>query len=256
MGQQQEKTVAEVAAPGLLLTDDELTKLYEGSKCDALPVGSEVRQMVGEIRWHRARANTPASKDFVLVPREATEAMLDVMHDRIRILVDPEARTADIQNDRELWSALLAAAPASPEPAVVASVNVNDSVWVKLTDEGRAHHQRHYETRYPMLKYRAPDESADGWSKWQIWSLMQEFGEAIYMGGPVPFETTIRFASPEPASNEAPGRGGVDEEMLGALEGLIRYADAVRMTAGMGSNQLARLNEAKAIVAARKGPVA
>lgn len=63
-------------------------------------------------------------------------------------------------------------------------------------------------------------------------------------------------AFPEPASNEALGRGGVDEEMLGALEGLIRYADAVRMTAGMGSNQLARLNEAKAIVAARKGPVA
>lgn len=117
VGQQQEKTVADVAAPGLLLTDDELTKLYEGSKRDALPVGSEVRQMVGEIRWHRARANTPASNDFVLVPRVPTDAMLDAMHDRIRILVDPEARTADIQNDRELWSALLAAAPASPEPA-------------------------------------------------------------------------------------------------------------------------------------------
>lgn len=47
---------------------------------------------------------------MVLVPREPTEAMLDVMHERIRILCDPAKRTADIQNDREVWTAMLSAA--------------------------------------------------------------------------------------------------------------------------------------------------
>jgi hypothetical protein len=48
---------------------------------------------------------------FVLVPREPTEAMLDVLHENIRILVDPVERTTDIQNDREVWTAMLSAAP-------------------------------------------------------------------------------------------------------------------------------------------------
>lgn len=67
--------------------------------------------------------------DWIMVPREPTEAMLEVMHDRVRILVDPAAKTADIQNDAEVWSAMLAVAPTrtpatSPEPddAVVEKV--------------------------------------------------------------------------------------------------------------------------------------
>lgn len=42
--------------------------------------------------------------------REPSEAILDVMHDRIQILVDPAKRTADIQNDRDLWQAMIDAA--------------------------------------------------------------------------------------------------------------------------------------------------
>lgn len=50
----------------------------------------------------------------MLVPRNPTEAMLDAMHSRIRILCDPAARTADIQNDREVWAAMLAVSPPAP----------------------------------------------------------------------------------------------------------------------------------------------
>ncbi|QLQ28474.1 MAG: hypothetical protein HZT39_09605 [Pseudoxanthomonas sp.] len=56
-----------------------------------------------------------------LVPREPSEAMLDAMHERIRILCDPARRTADIQNDREVWAAMLAAAPAAQQTAGVAA---------------------------------------------------------------------------------------------------------------------------------------
>jgi hypothetical protein len=86
--------------------------------------------------------------------------------------------------------------------------NVNEYVRVKLTEEGRAYHRKWYRTRYPMLEYRAPDESDDGWSKWQLWSLMQEFGDGIYMGGPMPFSTTIEFAPPSrPTTNEGESNG-------------------------------------------------
>ncbi|OAH41851.1 hypothetical protein AX777_21300 [Sphingobium yanoikuyae] len=42
--------------------------------------------------------------------RDPSDAILDVMHDRIQILVDPAKRTADIQNDRDLWQAMIDAA--------------------------------------------------------------------------------------------------------------------------------------------------
>ena len=42
--------------------------------------------------------------------RDPSDAILDVMHDRIQILVDPAKRTADIQNNRDLWQAMIDAA--------------------------------------------------------------------------------------------------------------------------------------------------
>lgn len=41
--------------------------------------------------------------------------------------------------------------------------------------------------------------------------------------------------------------------LLYACEGLVRYAEAVRHIAGMGANQLARLESAKAAIAKAKG---
>lgn len=42
-------------------------------------------------------------------------------------------------------------------------------------------------------------------------------------------------------------------ELVEALKGLIRYADAVRHTAGMGKSQLERLNAAKALLSRIEG---
>jgi hypothetical protein len=53
---------------------------------------------------------------WALVPIEPNEAMLDALHNRIRILVNPADKSADIQNDREVWSAMLAAAPTPTTP--------------------------------------------------------------------------------------------------------------------------------------------
>ncbi|NCC41674.1 MAG: hypothetical protein EOM21_20115 [Gammaproteobacteria bacterium] len=51
-----------------------------------------------------------AMETHVLVPKEPTEEMLDVMHDKILIDVFPRKREANIINDVEVYKAMLAAA--------------------------------------------------------------------------------------------------------------------------------------------------
>lgn len=55
-----------------------------------------------------------AASDMVLVPREATEAMLEALHHNIRIRVSPADSAADILNEREVWASMLAAALSTP----------------------------------------------------------------------------------------------------------------------------------------------
>ena len=79
--------------------------------------------------------------------------------------------------------------------------NINDYVLVKLTVAGRwLHRKRHDELRreYPSLpKYVPPKADADGYTKWQLWELMQVFGPGMSLVRDPPFEMVIRI--PEPA---------------------------------------------------------
>lgn len=80
--------------------------------------------------------------------------------------------------------------------------NINETVLVKLTDHGRSvrarEHARWTAEAGVKLEYHPPKEDAEGWSSWQLWSLMREFGPHIYMGGPLCFETAIRIVPPQP----------------------------------------------------------
>lgn len=75
--------------------------------------------------------------------------------------------------------------------------NINDYVWVRLTDAGKiACRRQHDELRrqYPMIgKYVPPETDAQGYSRWQLWQLMQTFGPSISHGSPVPFDTEIKI---------------------------------------------------------------
>ena len=72
--------------------------------------------------------------------------------------------------------------------------NINNCVRVRLNDQGRQIHRDNHE-RYatPKYPYQPPSEDADGWSKWQLWSLMSEFGSHISLGRMPPFETEIEI---------------------------------------------------------------
>ena len=71
--------------------------------------------------------------------------------------------------------------------------NVNHHVRVKLTSSGH----KAYRAFIERLRLGAYDytvkEDADGWSRWQMWHLMQVFGPAISMGFDPPFETEIQL---------------------------------------------------------------
>lgn len=78
--------------------------------------------------------------------------------------------------------------------------NINDSVKVKLNDRGREILKQQHELLFkdiPRYKFTPPREDAEGWSKWQMWDLMQTFGPHISLGSKVPFETEIEIVTME-----------------------------------------------------------
>lgn len=80
--------------------------------------------------------------------------------------------------------------------------NINEKVRVKLTDHGRAVHATDHALFWASMNhpkppaYVAPKEDENGWSEWQLWTLMAAFGKHIHLGGKNCFETTIVLVTP------------------------------------------------------------
>jgi hypothetical protein len=63
--------------------------------------------------------------------------------------------------------------------------NINNYVRVKLTPKGK-----------DVLRARAkpiPKEDKYGWSRWQLWTLFEVFGNYVHVGSDAPFETEIEI---------------------------------------------------------------
>lgn len=84
-------------------------------------------------------------------------------------------------------------------------VNINQIVRVRLTPEGKSF----LIFRHAMLNEKAgltggfPEiiESKDGWSYWQLWSLMRHFGSEMSPSGPMMFAAEIELV---PSSESVP----------------------------------------------------
>ena len=77
--------------------------------------------------------------------------------------------------------------------------NINNSVRVKLTPLGR----RIAAGRWDEIKRRVPrvvipdlTEDAEGWSSWQLWELMQIFGQYCGADFRLAFESLIEIPMP------------------------------------------------------------
>ncbi len=84
--------------------------------------------------------------------------------------------------------------------------NINHKVKVKLTEEGRKILKAEGEVLikiYPDMKefaelnYMLPEIDEDGYSTYQLWDLMKTFGDHMYNGCSVPFETEILILTEE-----------------------------------------------------------
>ena len=64
--------------------------------------------------------------------------------------------------------------------------NVNDYVYIQLLPLGR---RRLMKNNYDVASIK---EDEDGWSKWQMWKLMQVLGPCV-LGFESPFKPQIRF---------------------------------------------------------------
>jgi hypothetical protein len=76
-------------------------------------------------------------------------------------------------------------------------LNLNRIVRVQLTDWGRdidrARHEAIFaDTRYKM-DYIPHEEDKDGWSKWQLWHLMEVYGKYMGMCEQLPFLLDIEI---------------------------------------------------------------
>jgi hypothetical protein len=74
--------------------------------------------------------------------------------------------------------------------------NINDSVKVKLNDLGREIHKNDWVRvlgKNDRFTYHPPEEDADGWSRHQMWHLMEIFGPHIGLGKVLPFNSVIEI---------------------------------------------------------------
>jgi hypothetical protein len=76
--------------------------------------------------------------------------------------------------------------------------NINNEVKVRLTLRGREIHKADYDGNFPehlkeKYPYSPPEEDNDGFSKWQMWRLMNLFGPYLGLCEENPFDLTIRI---------------------------------------------------------------
>lgn len=79
--------------------------------------------------------------------------------------------------------------------------NVNDYVWVKLTPAGLEilrQETNQLRRSFPrLLEFTPPSVDENGYTQYQLWALMKDFGEYMLWGGTSPFETNMFFETKE-----------------------------------------------------------
>jgi hypothetical protein len=76
--------------------------------------------------------------------------------------------------------------------------NINNYCFVQLTDAGRKELKRQHDEINECLKgslgdYEPTEEDENGWSKWQMHSIMNQLGSMLINGGDLPFQAVIRI---------------------------------------------------------------
>jgi hypothetical protein len=80
--------------------------------------------------------------------------------------------------------------------------NINESIWVKLTKDGKKVHKDYYGKLCKLsngtmkIENYKPKINPAGYAEYQMWELMHIFGPVLYNGSTVsPFEKNILYYS-------------------------------------------------------------
>ena len=73
------------------------------------------------------------------------------------------------------------------------NININDHVWVKLTADGLETLRKMHRAEGLPGDWKPPQTNDWGWTRFQLWILIQTFGPTIEMTGPSPFDHIMRF---------------------------------------------------------------
>jgi len=86
--------------------------------------------------------------------------------------------------------------------------NINDYVYVKITEDGQKHIRSYYENLFNLVKMYMPEHfdkyvndscslyepDTDGYTKMQIWGFIEMFGSTLSFGSPIThFDTNLIF---------------------------------------------------------------
>ncbi len=117
-----------------------------------------------------------------------------LLHNKVECCVSNEERDA-FRLGFMAGAAHIAALNAENNSRPTPKINMNDTVRVRLNEAGLAILRNAHDELYTRIgtprPFVPPKVDAEGYSKTQLWSLMQDFGQHIHLGCIVPFETTI-----------------------------------------------------------------
>jgi len=125
--------------------------------------------------------------------------------------------------------------------------NLNDKVRAQITPFGWKRYREDYKAitgKYPTCQ---PPEDDDGWSEWQLHTLIEHFGQYIHMGAtPLPMKTVIEISAAEglgphwgaptihrahdvlDAAGVPPGADGIDPRLVDRIKLLVRQRDELQ----------------------------
>lgn len=86
--------------------------------------------------------------------------------------------------------------------------NINDYVWLKLTEIGHSIYLEYWAEVLPNYEERPTLHMVNGYSRLLLWEAMEIFGQHMHIGGNLPFETKVWFGMDPP--NELEGKVTVE----------------------------------------------
>ena len=115
------------------------------------------------------------------------------------VMLEPLPNGLAVMNLCKELRAMFDAGAASERAKLKRAFNINDCVWLRLTDDGREVHRSYYADLMKSAGLDLPTpplHEVHGCVRFQLWQAMHVFGPHMYLGGPNLFDMDILLEEP------------------------------------------------------------